>query len=184
MGKCKTCCNGNKVMLELQKEELVYDIKNTAYAFADSIKGEVQDAHSLHNIYDVGEEGNRDKLARILDSAVEDCREVLFRFTKVEMTGGGFDSDEWEECVGSPVNDEEAYYLEMMMPQGFSKTSVHTMTVYIHDYIVNQALYEWLMVVYPAGSDRFWALAEEKKNKIKDAVNRSAGRSRIRLHPF
>lgn len=171
-------------MVELQKEELVYDIKNTAYIYADTLSGGDTDPHSIHNIYDVAEDGNRDKLARILDSAVEDCKEMLFRFTKMEMAGGGFDSNEWEECVGAPCNEEEAYYLAMRMPQGFSKTSVHTMTVYIHDYIVNQALYEWLTLVYPNGADRFWSLAEEKRQKIKDASNRSATRCRIRLHPF
>ena len=171
-------------MIELLKKELVYDIKNTAYTYADSISSSVADPHLIHNIYDVGEDGNRDKLARILDSAIEDCREMLFRYTKMEMLGGGFDSNEWEECIGSPTNDEDAYYLAMRMPSGFSKTSVHTMMVYIHDYIVNQYLYEWLMIVYPDGSDRFWALAEDKKQKIKDANNRSAGRARIRLHPF
>ncbi len=180
----RTCSVGYKVMIELLKKELVYDIKNTAYAYADSISSSVADPHLIHNIYDVGEDGNRDKLARILDSAIEDCREMLFRYTKMEMLGGGFDSNEWEECIGSPTNDEDVYYLAMRMPSGFSKTSVHTMMVYIHDYIVNQCLYEWLMIVYPDGADRFWALAEDKKQKMKDASNRSAGRPRIRLHPF
>lgn len=180
----KTCNKGSKVMIELRKDELVFDIKNTAYTFADSVSNEVGDLHGIHNVYDVGEDGNRDKLARILDSAVEDCNETLYRFTKMEMAGGGFDSNEWEECVGAPCNDEEAYYLAMRMPRGFSATSVHTMTVYAHDYIVYQCLYEWLMIVFPSGADRFWALAEEKKQKMKDASNRSAVRSRIRLHPF
>ena len=40
------------------------------------------------------------------------------------------------------------------------------------------------MIVYPDGADRFWALAEDKKKKIKDASNRSAVRARIALHPF
>lgn len=180
----KTCNKGHKVMIELQKSELIYDIRNTSYTYADSIRSGVADSHLIHNIYDVAEDGNRDKLARILDSTIEDCREVLYRFTKMEMLGSGFDSNEWEECIGSPTNEEESYYLALRMPNGFSSTSVHTMTVYIHDYIVNQSLYEWLMVVYPDGADRFWALAEEKKEKIKNASNRSAVRARIRLHPF
>lgn len=181
----KHCNKGYKVMIELEKKELVYDIRNTAFAFADSYASQKNmDAKQLKNVFDVSEEGNRDKLARILDSAVEDCREMLFRFTKVEMYCGGFDSNEWAECIGSPTNEEEAYYLALRMPNGFSKTSVHTMTVYIHDYIVNQCLYEWLMIVFPDGADRFWALAEDKKQKIKDASNRSAGRVRIALHPF
>lgn len=180
----RTCSVGYKVMIELLKKELVYDIKNTAYTYADSISSSVADPHLIINIYDVGKEGNRDKLARILDCAIEDCREMLFKYTKMEMLGGGFDSNEWEECIGSPTNDEDAYYLAMRMPSGFSKTSVHTMTVYIHNYIVNQCLYEWLKIVYPDGADRFWELAEDKKKKIKDASNRSAGRPRTRLHPF
>ena len=40
------------------------------------------------------------------------------------------------------------------------------------------------MIVYPDGADRFLAIAEDKKQKIKEASNRSAGRSRIVLHPF
>lgn len=184
MKECKTCHLGYKVMIELQKKELVFDIKNTAAAYADSISSSVEDSHLIHNVYDVGEDVNRDKLARILDSAVEDCKEMLYRFTKMEMLGSGFDSNEWEECIGSPTNEEESYYLAMRIPNGFSQTSVHTMTVYIHDYIVNQCLYEWLMIVYPDGADRFWSLAEEKKQKMKDASNRSAVRTRITLHPF
>ena len=180
----RTCKKGFKAMVELTKKELVFDIKNTAYIFADSYVSKDVDPKQLKNAFDIGEDGNRDKLARILDSAVEDCREMLFRFTKSEVGGNGFESNEWEECIGSPTNDEDAYYLAMMVPDGFSHTSVHTIAVYIHDYIVNQAMYEWMMIVLPEAADRFWALAEDKKQKIKDASNRSARRCRIRLHPF
>ena len=83
MKECRVCNLGYKVMIELQKKELVFDIKNTAAVYADSISSSVEDSHSIHNIYDVGEYGNRDKLARILDSAVEDCNEMLFRYTKM-----------------------------------------------------------------------------------------------------
>ena len=36
MKNMKTCCKGYKVMVELVKKELIYDIKNTAFIFADS----------------------------------------------------------------------------------------------------------------------------------------------------
>ncbi len=180
----QTCNIGHKVMMELIKNELVFDIKNTAYIFADSYGRTNEETTRLKNVFDIGEEGNLDKLARVLDSAVEDCREMLFRFTKSEMTNGGFDSNEWEECLGSPANEEEAYYLTMVMPQDFSKTSVHTLTVYVHGYIVNQCLYEWMMLIMPDLADRFKILAEEKKQKLENASIRSASRCRIKLHPF
>ena len=113
MKECRTCNLGYKVMIELQKKELVFDIRNTAAAYADSISSSVEDSHLIHNVYDVGEDGNRDKLARILDSAVEDCKEMLFRYTKMEMLGGGFDSNEWEECIGSPTNRSEEHTSEL-----------------------------------------------------------------------
>lgn len=77
MKDMKTCCKGYKVMIELVKKELIYDIKNTAFIFADSYSDPNVDAKQLKNVFDVSEEGNMDKLARILDSAVEDCREML-----------------------------------------------------------------------------------------------------------
>jgi len=180
----RMCRKGNKAMVELQKEELVFDIKNTAYIFADSYIGSDISEKQLKNAFDIGEEGNRDKLARILDSAVEDCREMLFRFTKMEMMGGGFESDEWEECIGSPTNDEDAYYLAMVIPDGFARTSLHAIAVYLHDYIVNECMYEWMMLILPEAADRFWAIAEEKKKKLKEASNRTTRKTRIVLHPF
>lgn len=184
MTECRVCNIGYKVIIELLKRELVFDIKNTAAVYADSISSSVADSHSIHNIYDIGEDGNLDKLARILDSAVEDCREMLYRFCKVDMHRGGFDTNEWEECIGSPANDEEAYYLVMVMPRGFSATSVHTLAVYIHDFIVYQSLYEWMILVYPDGAEQFQMLAEEKKQKYMNASIRTTGHTRIRLHPF
>lgn len=180
----ETYRNGNRVMIELRKQEIVYDIKNTAYIFADSQTRQDTEPHSLHNVFDVAEAGNMDRLARILDSAVEDCREMLYRFCKVDMRGGGFDTNEWEECAGSPTNNEEAYYLVMVVPENFSASSVHTMTVYIHDFLVYQSLYEWMSLVYPDGAEQFKLLAEEKKQKYKDASIRTMGHARIRLHPF
>ena len=171
-------------MIELQKQELVYDIKNTAYIYADAQTKKDDDPHTLHNIFDVAEAGNMDRLARILDSAVEDCREMLYRFCKIDMYGGGFDTNEWEECIGSPANDEEVYYLVMVMPRDFSATSVHTLAVYIHDFIVYQSLYEWMILVYPDGAEQFQLLAEEKKQKYMNASIRTTGHTRIRLHPF
>ena len=63
----KTCNKGHKVMIELQKSELIYDIRNTAYTYADSIRSGVDDSYFIHNIYDVAEDGNGDKLERSVE---------------------------------------------------------------------------------------------------------------------
>lgn len=178
----KRCQCGLRVRIELIKEELVYDIKNTAYTYADSIV--VQDPHQKHNIFDVGEDGNRDKIARLMDVAVEDCRELLFAFTKQNVLGGEFSTNDWDECEGSPESDLDAYYLGLTVPPSWSHTSANTLAVYAHDYIVNKVMYDWLMIVYPDGATQFATLASEVAEKIKQAANRDVGRKRIRLHPF
>lgn len=167
-------------MMELQKKELVYDVANTTYSFADALS--VEDVHEKHNIMDVAERGNRDKLARIMDEAVEDCREVLYNLGKGYVGGSWYETNEWEDCVGSPVNEDEAYYLQMYAPSSFSSNSLHTLTIYAHNYIVNKSVADWLMVVYPKGAEQFRALAEDTKNKLLRAANRGSGQIRIKPH--
>ena len=167
-------------MMELQKKELVFDIANTAYVFADALS--VDDLHIKHNIIDVAQDGNRDKLARILDEAVEDCRETLFDLGKGYVDVGWYDSNEWENCVGSPTNEEESYYLQMFAPRSFSPNSLHTLTVYAHNFIVYKTMADWLTIVYPNGAEQFLSLAEEKKDKLLRAANRGGGQIRIKPH--
>lgn len=178
----KDCCHrkGQRVMMELMKSELVYDVANTTYTFADALS--VDDAHEKHNIIDVAQDGNRDKLARILDEAVEDCRETLYSLGKGHVGGSWYETDEWEDCVGSPTNDEESYYLKMFAPRYFSTQSLHTMTVYAHNYIVNKAVFDWLMVVYPKGAEQFKVLAEDTKEKLLRSANRGSSQIRIKPH--
>ena len=171
-------------MIELRKDELLYDIKNTAYVFADSRKDDDKEPHGLHNIYDVCEDGNIDKVARLMDSAVEDCKELLFSMTRAKATSGGFVSDEWEEVTGSPCNDEDCYYLALRVPWSFSATSARSMMVYAHEYIVNRVLYKWMLLAYSDGAQTFGMLAEHARESLKTAAGRTALPVRIRKSLF
>lgn len=181
-GRRKDVCHRKeqRVMMELMKSELVYDVANTAYTFADALN--LDDEHERKSIIDVAQDGNRDKLARILDEAVEDCRETLYTFGKGHVDGSWYETDEWEDCVGSPTSDEESYYLKMFAPRYFSTTSLHTMMVYAHNYIVNKAVSDWLMVVYPKGAEQFLVLANDTKDKLLRAANRGGSNIRIKPH--
>lgn len=179
------CKEGYKGILELDKKELVYDIKNTAFIFAHSLSEEVSDV-AKHNVYEVGEEGNRDKVARLLDEAVEDCREMLFMLTRVHCTSHDLveDSDAWEKCVGAPKNEMDCYYLYMIFPYLASHTTLHTLAVYVHNYIVNKVMYQWMLLAYPSGAENFAVMVSDLEERIKKAATRPAGRSRIVPHMF
>lgn len=172
--------NGHRIMMELQKGELVFDVANTTYTFADALSDD--EVRDKNKIIDVAQDGNRDKLARILDEAVEDCRETLYNLGKGHVDGSWYETDEWDECVGSPINDEESYYLKMFAPRYFTTSSLHTMTVYAHNYIVNKAVADWLMMVYPKGTEQFLALANDTKEKLLRSANRGSSQIRIKPH--
>ena len=70
-------------VLGFKREQLMYDIKNYAY-----IEGSVMDTDSNHNrhmVQDVGEDGNVDRVTRVLNLTVAKCRELLYPYTKNEL---------------------------------------------------------------------------------------------------
>lgn len=114
---CDCRCNQKRIVVELLKEELYGDIESAAYIYADSLPvDEKEGGHEKHNIYDIIQEGNMQTTARLLDQAVEDCKETLFALTKRKLQGSEFDTNEWRIMTGSPVNDQDAYYLAMIVP--------------------------------------------------------------------
>lgn len=181
--KCFMSRDHRHAMIELHKDELVHDVKNTAYIVANSLEGQGVDNARLHNLYDVGEDGNREKLARMLDSAVEDCKERLFHYTR-RLGRCAFASDEWEEVTGSPENDDEAYYLCLNTADNVSATSIRTMAVYAHDYVVYNVLKEWAVLVYPDVAERMAALAAKSDEKLKEASLKVVLTPKIRLSTF
>ena len=59
------------VRLTFKREELLYDIRNNAYVEGDVMQ--VNDAHDRHQVQDIGEEGNIDRVTRVLDLAHAEC---------------------------------------------------------------------------------------------------------------
>lgn len=65
-----SCCIENegaklKVKLTFEREQLLYDIKNNAYVESHVMAPETE--HAKHMVADVGEEGNVDRVTRVLD---------------------------------------------------------------------------------------------------------------------
>lgn len=182
-----TRCEGRHgfghTVVELLRDELTYDVKNTLYIFARGQEGQGVAPRKMAMVYDVGEDGNRDKLARLLDAAVEDCREKLYALTRREGREA-YASDLWEEVAGAEENGEEEYLLRLSLPVSMSATSVRTMAVYMHDYVVNTVAKEWLLLVYAEGAAQFAALADDAEARMKSAARKVARARRIRMSTF
>ena len=79
------CCNGGagsgdkdkrKVTLLFDREALFYDIANVAYVEGDVMQTE--NVHDKHQVIDIAEDGNVDRVTRLLDVAHATCVDFLY----------------------------------------------------------------------------------------------------------
>ena len=94
--------------------------------------------HERHQVFDICQDGNIDRVTRVMDLVVSHARELLFPYSKVEV-------DENEEREDS-LNETETYVIELRVPDDFSKTTATYLEKLIHDYIVYKVLEDWLVI--------------------------------------
>ena len=73
------------VTLTFKRDELLYDIKNMGFVEGDTKK--VESEHERHQVMDVGEDGNVDRVTRVLDLTFSECGTVLS--LQQESSSGG-----------------------------------------------------------------------------------------------
>lgn len=162
------------VTLKFLRSELLYDIKNYAY-----IEGHVWDeapVHAKHTLTEIGEEGNVDRVNRILAVVHDAAVEMLFPYTKREA------QDEEVYCDRLTAPDE--YVIEMSVPATMSSTTLRLLTKLIHEFMVARCIYDWLSITHPEAAENWLrkaATAEEEINSIKHT---RTGALRRPSHPF
>lgn len=167
--KCTICnsVNGsddsNKVRacLEFYASELIDDINNYAW-----IEGEVlgeENQHAQHVLVEVGEEGNIERIFRILSLVNAEAIEILYPFTKEDVV---------QERVGDELWMPESFFIHMEVPSSFSRTTIHLLSRLIHEWMVYRALAMWLSITNPNASGKWEEKADAIKGKIEEAKNR------------
>lgn len=161
-------------ILTFQREQLLYDIKNYSY-----IEGHIMDTdsdHVRHTVQDVGEEGNVDRVTRVLNLGIAKCREALYPYTKHEITRTALDD---------VLREPEVYGIVLKLPKEFSQTTLKLLEKVIHEYLVCCGVADWMSITNPAKAQT-WALKmEEMEREMRKCLNSRMGRkARIRLNPF
>lgn len=162
-----------EAVLAFKRDELLYDIKNYAY-----IEGHVMDtdiAHQRHMVQDVGEEGNVDRMTRVLDLSAARCREALYPYVKHEVHRPEL-TDELKE---TPV-----YGIALSLPPDFSQTTLNLLERLVHEYMVCRGVADWMSITNPAKAET-WALkAQEAESEMRTCLHARIARVRRRCHPF
>lgn len=171
---CELQKEGGKLfaVLSFHREQLLYDIKNASYIEGSVMEPETPD-HNRHMVQDVGEEGNVDRVTRILDLTVAECREILYTFTRYDVERVSLD-DKFKE--------QKVYGIILKMPEDFSQTTLNYFEQLLHELLVCRAVTEWMKITNPAKAEVWRERGEEVLTKIRSSLNTRATKTRIRPH--
>lgn len=165
------------VTLTFYREQLLYDIKNLAYVEGDVLSDEAQ--HSKHQVQDIGEEGNIDRVTRMLDLALAHCVEVLYPFSKVDVESG--------VVLDDTLTETPTYTVTLLVPDDFSDTTAKYLEQLIHNLLVYYVLADWMSianVANPKSAANWAAKAQDLEDEIKSKLNARTGRVRKFQSPF
>lgn len=162
------------VFLIFHRKELLYDIENNSYIQGDVMK--VKDEHERHQVMDVGQDGNVDRVTRILNLAYQECVDMLFAYTKADV----FEESSLDNTFGAP----EMYKMRLLVPEDFSKGTVALLKNLIHEYMVCRVMEDWMSITNTEAQPIWKNKLEEIEGKITSCMNARGGRVRRTQTPF
>lgn len=161
------------VRLKFLRNELLYDIKNYAFIEGD-VMGE-ENQHAQHVLVDIGEEGNIDRVSRILAVVHTAAIEMLYPYTKFKPV--------FEE-ISDKLYAPEEYIIEMLVPKTMSRTTLHHLSRLIHEFMVYRVLADWLSITNPDAAANWAAKASAAEDEIERAKTMHKGVFTRKTHPW
>lgn len=153
------------------RSELLYDISNYAYVHGDLM----EDDHQAHQLIDITEDGNVDRVSRIISLGIQECRQMLYPYTKKE---------EKREEVDDKLNTPDIYEIKMCLPKDFAEGTVDLLEELIHEYLICRVLSDWLGIAAPSVKNPWEDKIEKIRSKIKSSLPSRIGKTRRPLSPF
>lgn len=120
------------------RKDLLHEISNLAYVIADVSEGK-ESPHSLHQTFDICEEGNLDRIDSLLALAAAEVAATLFPLAKFITRKGD--------------------YLLIIKEQ--PKCMEAKVAALIREYMVAAVLHGWLPVTLPSAAT-FWSARKEQ----------------------
>lgn len=177
------CCHSRRkertrtVTLKFFRSELIYDIGNYAYIEADIIDPRnPRNDHAQHQVFDVVQDGNIDRVTRSLDLAHSKCVELLYPYTKTKVPEKSERDDILKE---NPV-----YLIEMVVPDDFSDSTVSLLENLVHEYLICYVLYDWFMMTLPGSAAAYRNKMSDLESEIATAKSIRMRRVRRTMSPF
>ena len=165
--------NKRLVVILLGRGQLVYDVENICYIEGDILPEDMQ--HQRHMVQDVGQDGNVDRVTRVLDLAHAKVVELLYPFTQHAIR---------HPAVDDRLREKPVYGIFLNVPETISQTTLNLLGKLIHEYMVCKAVADWLSITNTAKSDVWKAKSEDAVGEIRQNLCARMTRIRRRMHPF
>jgi hypothetical protein len=162
------------VILKFLRRELLYDIRNLCYIEGDT--KDASDEHQKHQIFDVGEDGNVDRVTRVLDLTFQECMDLCYPYSKVAVG----DETETDDTLNAPAT----YVLRLRVPDDFAQSTVHLLEKLIHELLVYKVMADWTSHTKPESEEKWAKKTEEVEAQIVSHLNFRIGRVRRTQTPF
>lgn len=167
--------NRNKtVTLTFYRSELVYDCENYSFVEADIMQE--QEEHSKHQVFDIAQDGNVDRVTRMLNLCFAHCVELLYPFSKETVVDGMATDDR--------LVAHDKYELLLRVPDDFSSTTVRLLTDLIHELMVDYVMQDWMSITKPQSKATWQEKIDKIESKVSTALKARIGRVRRPLRPF
>lgn len=168
-----------RILLVFEEKEITYDASNITFTQGDiariadkyghDLLGSEKE-HLMHQWKDIAEDGNIDRVRRIISLAVSQVSDMLYKYTRsCPVT-----DTELRDC--NVAQDE--YVIAMQLPPQFSQNTAELLLKLIHEYIVASVLEDWAGITYPEAKP-LWA---EKKQLAEIQIRQSGHRTGVCHH--
>lgn len=162
------------VKLIFKRSELLDDCAQLGYVHGDTMQ--TDDEHAKHQVMDIVEDGNVDRVTRVLNLVMSEMREVLYPYTKTEAEDGDSRVD--------TLTEVEEYTVSLLVPDAFSSTTQTYLENLIHELLVDRVMADWCSITYPEKEGTWRIKAEEALRSINKAKNFRMGKKLRPLHPW
>lgn len=161
MDLCRNKIEENRqVLLRLNRDTVLYHIRNNAYIAHDMAKDAASKEHARHIVADICEEGNIDRVNSILTLAHAEVVEMLYPYTKQEVVS---------ETILNDIEEPDAYDITLIVPAKMSRSSIKYISRLAEEYMVCRVLAEWLSRTDSQEASIWQNFADTAKIKISEA---------------
>lgn len=162
--------------LVFKREQLLYDIKNLGFVEGDIMADDRQDAK--HQTQDIVENGNVDRVIRLLNLGMSEVVEALYAYTKHELP------EDKTMALDDTLEEPTTYTVHLSVPSSFSGTTLRLLRDLIHEYLVCKVMGDWLSITKPEVATNWLAKADAALERAKNSLGKRTGKVRRPMKPF